>query len=140
MSVLAPAYLSRYTHLTVGLTAAPKMGEPFDVDLMMRYKILWLLVIRQAIFDYVKWKDSDDLSCRRDAEDAGKWLFDRSSLDNGLQKLCELVEVDIKVVRRTAKELTPKDVKKMEFQDRGPKFLETMMGVEEAETEDADCK
>jgi hypothetical protein len=84
----------------------------------VRFKVIWLFVIRQAIFDYVKWKDSRNINNRRDAEDARKWLFCSSDVSNGLDKACLMVGIDISKVRNLANTMSPKDIKKMEFQDR----------------------
>lgn len=95
---------------------------PADADEATNSRVMWLLVIRQALFDYIKWQKSKVLRRRRTAEDAKKWLFDSSNLHNSLDKICEFVGVPTGLVRKTALRMTPKDVKKMEIQERENKF------------------
>ena len=92
--------------------------DSFDEGKVMPFRILWLLIIRQAIFDYVKWKNSTNINNRRDAEDARRWLFEESDLLNSMKVACQVTGVDKQTIRNTAMKLTPQDIRKMEFQDR----------------------
>jgi len=82
------------------------------------YRLLWVKVIIRAAYDYALWKDSKDLRHRKFAEDARKWLFETSDLENSLAHLCELWGLPLEKIRRFARNLTKEDVKKLEFKER----------------------
>lgn len=82
------------------------------------YRLLWVKVIIRAAYDYALWKDSKDLRHRKFAEDARKWIFDKSDLENSLAHLCELWGLPLEKIRKFARELTKDDVKKLEFKER----------------------
>lgn len=82
------------------------------------YRLLWVKVIIRAAYDYALWKDSKDLRHRKFAEDARKWLFEPSDLENSLEHLCELWGLPLGKIRHFASNLTKEDVKKLEFKER----------------------
>src|SRR5688500_14103457 len=70
------------------------------------------------MFDYTLWKDETDLKKRRSAQDAARWLFEPSTLNNSLENICHFLNINITMVRDRAKSLTKDDVKKAEFIER----------------------
>ena len=94
------------------------------------YRLLWVKVIIRAAYDYALWKDSKDLRHRKFAEEARKWLFERSDLENSLEHLCELWGLPLEKIRRFARNLTKDDVKKLEFKERQGRDLTQMALVE----------
>ncbi len=78
-------------------------------------RILWAQVLKRAIFDYVMLRKSKKLKDRRDYISAERWLF---SSDVGLVDACKVFGWPLEKLRERAKEMTPIDVRKMEFRDR----------------------
>ena len=103
-------------------------GSPIGIELVpVRVKIsrhddgkynwvksFWLKVIIRAMFDYALWKESKEIGHRRCAEEARKWLFETSKLNNNLVSVCSLLDVSMSAVRSVAAQLTPEQVKRME--------------------------
>lgn len=88
---------------------------------MYRYawvKLLWRKVIVRAIYDYVLWKDIPKTRKRHDAQDAARWLFEPSELNNSLEQICLIADVDIGKIRAYAKTATKAEVKKLEHIER----------------------
>ena len=81
-------------------------------------RVLWARVIVRAIYDYVKLKDAKKLSDRREFESVKKWLFEPSSLTNGLENLCRILNLPVNVIRQKALTMTSKEVRKLEFRER----------------------
>lgn len=95
-----------------------KNSSSGSIDRYAPYRLLWVKVIIRAAYDYALWKDSKDIRHRKFAEDAGKWLFDSSDLENSLSHLCELWNLPLEKIRHFAKNLSKEDVKKLEFKER----------------------
>lgn len=100
------------------VVSRPPLIAPYATDRYSGTKILWIMVIRRAMFDYVLWKDEQDVGKRRDADLVRKWLFEPSNLESSLANLCVALGLDIEMVRRKALELTRDEVKKIEFRER----------------------
>jgi hypothetical protein len=88
------------------------------VDRYAWVKLLWRKVIIRAVYDYVLWKDIRQIRKRHDAQDAGKWLFEESDLNNSLEEVCLIADVDPEKVRRLARTATKDQVKKLEHIER----------------------
>ncbi len=82
------------------------------------YKMIWLKVIIRAVFDYAMWRNSHKLINRKLAEEAARWLFERSTHANGFEHLCEVMSLPMEDIRRWARRLTPNDVQKLELKER----------------------
>ena len=81
-------------------------------------KLLWRKVIVRAIYDYVLWKDIPKTRKRHDAQDAQRWLFEESTLNNSLENICLIADVDIGKIRTYARTATKAEVKKLEHIER----------------------
>jgi hypothetical protein len=81
-------------------------------------KLLWRKVIVRAIYDYVLWKDISKVRKKHDAQDAARWLFEESDLNNSLEQVCLVADVDIGKIRSYAKTATKDQVKKLEHIER----------------------
>ena len=92
--------------------------EPTSPDRYTWVKLLWRKVIIRAVYDYVLWKDIRQIRKRHDAQDAGKWLFDESEMNNSLEEICLIADVDPEKVRRLARTATKDQVKKLEHIER----------------------
>lgn len=112
-------YLQLREEAVKDLASVPTLSEPFNEKRLAPFKILWFLIVRQAIVDYVKWRGSSNLSNKREAEDARRWLFEESDLSNSMEVACQVLDINKEMIRDLASRLTPKDIRKMEFQDRG---------------------
>jgi hypothetical protein len=99
------------------------------------YKLIWYKVILRAIYDYVLYKDSKNTSLRRLADGASRWLyepdvktvsivFNNRSIEreetpfNSFTNICHVLGLDTEGIRQTAKRLTRKDIRKIEFFQR----------------------
>lgn len=79
------------------------------------YAVLWLRVYIRAVFDYVQYKHSKSIKMRREYECARRWLFD---IDGGLDIICFLFGLPLDLLRDRARNMTKKDVKKLEHFER----------------------
>jgi hypothetical protein len=86
-------------------------------------RLIWRKVIVRAIYDYVLWRDDPKIAKRHWAEDARKWLFEESELNNSLSSVCFWAGVDIEKVRYYARIATKADVKKLEHIEREQRDL-----------------
>lgn len=93
------------------------MAKP-NLDRYAWVKLLWRKVIVRAIYDYVLWKDIPKTRKRHDAQDAARWLFDVSDLNNSLEQICLIADVDIGKIRTYARSATKDMVKKLEHIER----------------------
>ncbi len=101
-------------------------------------RLLWIKVILRAAYDWVLYRDSKNNTYKKIAGDAFRWLFEisketvivnmnnkfivvDSSGFNTLEKLCDVLDIEIESVRKFANKLTRGDVKKLEFLDRSKK-------------------
>lgn len=99
------------------------------------YKLIWYKVILRAIYDYVLYKDSKSTSLRRLADGAHRWLYEPDIKNvtvkfngrviereetpfNSFSNICHLLSLDTEGIRQTAKKLTRKDIRKIEFFQR----------------------
>jgi hypothetical protein len=99
------------------------------------YKLIWYKVILRAIYDYVLYKDSKSSSLRRLADGAHRWLYEPDVKNvvvrfngkriereetpfNSFSNICHLLALDTEGIRQTAKKLTRKDIRKIEFFQR----------------------
>src|SRR3954470_901477 len=81
-------------------------------------RMLWLRVIVRAAWDFAMYKDSTRMKEQKLALDASRWLFDPSSLVNGLENICRTLGVSVEAARRFAREMTKDKVKKMDLCER----------------------
>jgi hypothetical protein len=81
-------------------------------------RLVWRKVIVRAIYDYVLWRDDTKVAKRHWAQDAARWLFEPSALNNSLENVCFWAGVDIAQVRHYARIATKADVKKLEHIER----------------------
>jgi len=88
-------------------------------------RVLWAQVLKQAVFDYVKFKSSSGLKDRRDFRTAERWLF---SDDSGLVHACQMLGWPLQSLRSRIQDMTKKDIRKMEFRDRDAPGLEQVVG------------
>lgn len=96
-------------------TPIPDIHSP---ERYVPYRLLWAKVIIRAAYDYALWKDSKDLRLKKFAQDAGKWLFEPSSLELGFESICFKFDFPIEKIRDRARNLSKDDVKKLEFRER----------------------
>ena len=89
-----------------------------NMDRYTWVKLLWRKVIIRAIYDYVLWRDVPKVRKRHDAQDAARWLFEESDLNNSLEKVCEVADVDPGKIRAYARTATKAEVKKLEHIER----------------------
>jgi len=64
---------------------------------------------------------------RKFALDAERWLFEPSNLVNGLESMCQAMDIDIELVRGFSRRVTREQVKKMEFLERAGTRDQTKM-------------
>lgn len=95
--------------------------ERYD-DRYSGHKALWMRVIVRAAFDLASYKNDNRLALRKYADDAQKWLFDKSYLFNSFENVCALLGLNPEKVRNWASNLTKEDVMKMEHLDRRPLY------------------
>lgn len=105
-------------------------------------RLLWIKVILRAAYDWVLYRDSKNNIYKKIANDAYRWLFEPaaektlirfnenilivdSSGFNSLEKLCDVLDIDIDTVRSFAGNLTRNEIKKLEFLDRSKKNIKT---------------
>lgn len=81
-------------------------------------RMLWLRVIVRAAWDLAMYKDSTKIKEQKLAQDAERWLFEPSSLINGLENICRTLGVSIESARRFAREMTKDKVRKMDLCER----------------------
>lgn len=117
------------------------------VSLLERHvwiRLLWRKVIIRAIYDYVLWKDSISVRKRHDAQDAARWLFEPSDLNNSFEHICFYADVDMEKVRSWARRATKDQVRKLEHIERERRdFLHLLGGtvkVEETDSDDGDSE
>lgn len=114
----------------------PDYAKPGKIEELEGFKLIWYKVILRAVYDYVLYRESKNRSLKRLADSATKWLFlsaleDGSIIRNGskvrgkllpfnsLESLCVILDLDIEEIRKFAKKLTRKDIRKIEFFQRG---------------------
>lgn len=84
-------------------------------DISFEHKILWVSVLRRAVFDYVLYKGSGTHSI--EWKRAFQYVFDKGvRYENGVsfEEVCDLFGWDPDYVRKLATKLTKSDIKKME--------------------------
>jgi hypothetical protein len=102
-------------------------------------KLLWRKVIVRAIYDYVLWKDIPRTRKRHDAQDAARWLFETSDLNNSLECVCLIADVDPEKIRAYARIATKAEVKKLEHIERDrARCLPPCLALPEEEDEDGE--
>lgn len=109
--------------------------RPNKIELLEGFKLIWYKVILRAVYDYVLYKESRNKSLRRLADNAEKWLFFPSLekvniIEHGLKKstlmppfnsidnLCLILDLDVGEIRKFAKKISRKDIRKIEFFQR----------------------
>lgn len=112
--------------------------QPRRLEIYENFRLLWIKVILRAAYDWVLYRDSKNQAYKRIADNAEIWLFGnylekiRRKIDgrivitlerpsNSLDCLCEELDLDIGTVRKFAKRLTKKDIRKLEFFTRNKK-------------------
>lgn len=98
-----------------------RLSGDFNPERYVPYRLLWAKVIIRAAFDYALWKDSKDVRLRKVAEEAGRWLFEPSTLVNSFETICNMFDLPAALLRGYAKKLTREGVKKIEFRERTSK-------------------
>ena len=110
--------------------------RPNKLEELEGFKLIWYKVILRAVYDYVLYKDSKNKSLKRLADSATKWIFFSALEDgsivrdgirikgkllpfNSLESLCIILDLDIQEIRKFANKLTRKDIRKIEFFQRG---------------------
>lgn len=111
------------------------------------YRLLWLKVIARAAYDWVLYRNSKNGYYKRLADSAHTWLFVTKQKKkeitippgttvtvtyeaiNSLRNVCEMLGLDVEDVRKFAKRLTRKDVRKLEFFSRMKKEDKVRMGI-----------
>ena len=83
-------------------------------------KALWMRVIVRAAFDLASYKNDNRLALRKYADNAHKWLFEKSFLFNSFENICAMLGLNPGPIRDWASGLTKEDVMKMEHLDRRP--------------------
>lgn len=113
--------------------------QPRRLEIYENFRLLWIKVILRAAYDWVLYRDSKNQAYKRIADNAEVWLFGnylekiRRKIDgrivitlerpsNSLDCLCEELDLDIGTVRKFAKRLTKKDIRKLEFFTRNKKI------------------
>jgi hypothetical protein len=88
-------------------------------------RILWFLVLRRAIFDYVLYRGVG--AHMLDWKRASRYIFGGVKHEDGLSfdEVCEMLQWDPDYIRRLIKRLTREDVRKME----ASKFKDEFMSV-----------
>lgn len=93
----------------------------YNPERYVPYRLLWAKVIIRAAFDYALWKESKDVRLKKCAEEAGRWLFEPSTLVNSFETICHMFDLPAELLRGYAKKLTREGVKKIEFRERTSK-------------------
>jgi hypothetical protein len=83
------------------------------------HKALWMRVIIRAAFDLASYKDDRRVALRKYADNAHKWLFEKSLLFNSFENICAMLGLPPEPIREWASTLTKEDVQKMEHLERG---------------------
>lgn len=83
-------------------------------------KVLWMRVIIRAAFDLASYKNDNRLALRKYADNAHKWLFEKSHLFNSFENICAMLGLNAVPIRNWAASLTKEEVMKMEHLDRRP--------------------
>jgi hypothetical protein len=83
-------------------------------------RALWIKVIIRAVFDWVSYRESDQLGKRKMAESAANWLFEPNVTFNSFDNVCSYLDVDPGRVRCWARKITRKQVAKIEHLERYP--------------------
>lgn len=81
-------------------------------------RALWVKVIIRAAYEWVSWRDSFKLQERKVAESAYVWLFEPSTLFNGLENVCFFLGILPDQVRYWARSLSKDQITKIEYIDR----------------------
>lgn len=92
--------------------------EDRAVERYARLRALWVRVIVRAAFDMASHKEDRKVSCRKWADDAERWLFQKSYLFNSFVSICSMLDIDPEKFRAWAKRLTKDEVRKMEHMER----------------------
>lgn len=82
------------------------------------YRALLLKVIIRAIFDWVCYRDSLKLEKKKMAESAHSWLFESSTLFNGFENFCTILDISPERVREKARRMSKEQVAKIEHLER----------------------
>lgn len=99
-------------------------------------RALWIKVIIRAVFDWVSYRDSDQLGKRKMADSAANWLFEPNVTFNSFSNVCYYLDVDPGRVRVWAKKISRKQVAKIEHLERYPSKKQEMLAAYKArETE-----
>lgn len=83
------------------------------------HKALWMRVIIRAAFDLASYKNDPRIGLRKYADNAQKWLFDKSFLFNSFENVCSMLNLPPEPIRNWACSLTKEEVQKMEHLERG---------------------
>lgn len=116
---------------TVRVTSGNRTVERYS-----GHKALWLRVIIRAAFDLASYKNDPRLGLRKYADNAQKWLFDRSYLFNSFENVCIMLNLPPEPIRHWATSLTKEEVQKMEHLERGS--TKTLAGVLPSMSKDYD--
>ncbi len=112
--------------------------QPRRLEIYENFRLLWIKVILRAAYDWVLYRDSKSQAYKRVADNAYRWLFEdyfekvkiieegvvEIKLErpfNSLFSLCEELDLDIDTVRKFAKKMTRRDIRKLEFFTRNRK-------------------
>ena len=90
------------------------MGFVFNEDLTRADKMLWLSVLRRAVYDYVLYKGVGQYHL--DWQRAYQYVFGNKRPENGLtfEEVCEVFNWEPDYIRRLATTLNRADIKKLE--------------------------
>lgn len=100
------------------------------VERYSRLRALWVRVIIRAAFDLASHKDDRKLMYRKYADDADRWLFQKSHLFNSFVNICAMLDIDPAKFRNWAKGLTKDEVRKMEHMERTSNNIRPMSDEE----------
>lgn len=112
--------------------------QPRRLEIYENFRLLWIKVILRAAYDWVLYRDSRSQAYKRVADNAYRWLFEdyfekvktfeegvlQIKLErpfNSLFSLCEELDLDIETVRKFARKMTRRDIRKLEFFTRNRK-------------------
>ena len=82
-----------------------------------RLRALWVRVIIRAAFDLAS-RQENNLAKQKEAESAERWLFGESHLFNSFENVCSMLDVNPERFRTWARNLSWKEVRKMEHMER----------------------
>lgn len=94
------------------------VSSTYNPERYVPYRVLWAKVIIRAAYDYALWKESKDLRLKKFAQDAERWLFEKSDLELSFESICSSFDFPIERIRTRTRALTKADVKKLEFRER----------------------